>query len=288
MLDHYQIQLTRLLEAEQYGEAKALLRFLLQVRGEERRNYEEWENLLTWLNMAFPDSETSEEDDDGDEEEKLRQDALNPADHDEAYVRQVLYIMRHHPMMDQQILAIERAVHLRHEDVDREIIEWLEEEDVHPVVQFKALQCLRKRGAQGVLTLERLGETIQVEIGDVPLTMNDFPEPVLRVLERVEASVEADDPTLPHFARELWKESLQFLYGTSAYKRLLQDDDETVDCYAAALHLTLLLTVYGSADEEEVRDTYGITGELRFRYEQAYRSLRQITDFHSDESGPEP
>jgi hypothetical protein len=70
MLDHYQIQLTRMLEAEQYGEAKELLRFLLHVRGEEPRNYEEWENLLAWLDMAFPDGEPADGEDDGEDEEE--------------------------------------------------------------------------------------------------------------------------------------------------------------------------------------------------------------------------
>ena len=35
MLDHYQIQLTRMLEAEQFGEAKRLIRFLLGCRGQD-------------------------------------------------------------------------------------------------------------------------------------------------------------------------------------------------------------------------------------------------------------
>ena len=97
-------------------------------------------------------------------------------------------------------------------------------------------------------------------------------------MERVESVTETIDPTLPHFARELWKECLQYLYGSSSYFRMLAEDEAVVDCYAAALHLTLLLAVYGSAIEEDIRHTYGITDELRFRYEQACRSLRQITD----------
>lgn len=295
MLDHYQVQLTRMLEAEQYGEAKRLLRFLLQCRGEDRRHYEEWGNLLAWLDMAFPDAESdgalgmqpdAEEDID---EESLRRDALDPGEQDEAYVQQVLYIMKNHPMIDQQMLALERAALLRSHEVDETIVKWLSEEAVHPIVQFKALQCLRKRGVTGRIAMERFGETRELEVEVTPLSMDDFPQPIQQMLDRVEKVTEVSDPTLPHFAKELWKECLQFLYGTSVYSLMLRDDEETVDCYAAALHLTLIMAVYGSADEDEIRETYGITGELRFRYEQACRALRQIADFQEGYGGdPEP
>lgn len=282
MLDHYQIQLTRMLEAEQYGEAKELLRFLLQCQGEDARHYEEWDSLLTWLDMAFPEGGGGESGaraaESGEEEDEvlLREQLLNPPEQDEAYINQVLYIMQHHPMIDQQMLALERAAYIQKPDIDDVIKTWLLSAEVHPVVQFKALQCLRRRGAAGTLTLDRLGETVELELVETPLSMDEFPEPVSRILERTEQTTEVDDPTLPHFARELWKESLQFLYGTAAYRWMLRDDEGTVDCFAAALHLTLLLTVYGTANDDDIRDTYGITESLRFRYEQACRALRQV------------
>ncbi|WP_435164679.1 hypothetical protein [Paenibacillus glycanilyticus] len=284
MLDHYQIQLTRMLESEQYGEAKNLLRFLLQCRGEDERHYEEWGSLLTWLEMAFPGSEgagtpSGADEEVGESEESFREQLLNPPEQDEAYIKQVLYIMEHHPMIDQQILALERAAYIHSPEVDQVMLDWLTGSGgntIHPVVQFKALQCLKKRDISGIVMLDRMGEKVELDIEATPLALDDFPQPVIRILERVEAVTEADDPTLPHFARELWKESLQFLYGTSAYQWMQREDDETVDSYAAALHLTLLLTVYGSANDDDIREAYGITEPLRFRYEQACRTLRQV------------
>ncbi len=282
MLDQYQISLTRMLESERYGEAKELLGFLLHCQGKEKHHYEEWKSLLEWLDMAFPEgdyagaelrSEGSEEP----TEEKIRRELLNPPMQDEAYLNQVMYIMQHHPMIDQQMLALERAVYLEAEQVSDDIRNWLQEDDsIHPMVQFKALQCLKKRGATGAVSLERMDEAVDLAIEDTPLSLEEFPRTVLRILERTERVAENDDPTLPHFARELWKESLQFLYGTSAYNWMLRDDEETTDCYAAALHLTLQLTVYGSANDDDNRDTYGITDSLRFRYEQACRTLRSV------------
>ncbi|WP_102716485.1 hypothetical protein [Paenibacillus castaneae] len=296
MLDHYQVQLTRMLEAEQYGEAKELLRFLLHCQGEDARHYEEWDSLLTWLDMAFPEDGIGEagtgftiaKQEKEEDEATFREQLLNPPDQDEAYVNQVVYIMQNHPMIDQQILALERAAYIQSADLDDSIKHWLLTEQVHPVVQFKALQCLRKRGAVGTLTLERLGETVELDLSETPLSMDDFPLQVNRIVERTEQVAEVDDPTLPHFARELWKESLQFLYGTTAYHWMLREDEDTVDYFAAALHLTLLLTVYGSANDDDIRDTYGITEGLRFRYEQACKALRQVALLQQiGEDGPE-
>ncbi|WP_274649907.1 hypothetical protein [Paenibacillus humicola] len=294
MLDQYQLQLTRMLEAEQFGEAKRLLSFLLQCRGEEKRYYEEWSNLLSWLEMAFPsaDSRIAAEDDDEEDdrvkEEKFRRLALAPERQDDEYVGQILYIMQHHPMPDQQMLALERAAHLNHPDIDRTIMAWLTGSELHPALQFKALQCLRTRGVTGTVALERLGERVELEIEETPLSMAEFPVAVTRVVERVETVTEVRDATMPHFARELWKLSLQCLYGTSAYKRMLSDDDDTIDCFAAALHQALELSLYGRADDDEIRDTYGITDALRFRYEQAARTLRGVTVLQSGGEGDEP
>lgn len=281
MLDQYQNQLTRMLEAEQYGEAKELLRFLLQCQGEEKHHYAEWENLLTWLDVAFPSYEPSGADgdldaDDEEMEASFRKEALIPGQYDESYVQQVLYIIQNHPVADQQILALERAAHLDHPAVDETLLNWLTGRELHPALQFKALQCLKKRGVTGEIELERLGEHVVLDIEQTPLSMDDFPQVVSRVAERVELVTEVIDSSMPHFAKELWKDCLQCLYGTLAYNRLLKDDDDTVDCFAAALHQVLELSLYGRVSDDDVRDTYGITDTLRFRYEQACRSLRQV------------
>lgn len=279
MLDQYQIQLTRMLEAEQYKEAKELLRFLIQCQGEDERNYDEWNNLLAWLDMAFPDHTDADEDSSGvmeDDEENMRVAALSPPDQDEAYMNQVLYIMQNHPMIDQQLLALERAVFINSPKVDEDILQWLQENpQLHPAVQFKALQCLRRRGTEGSVVLERMGETVELDIEVTPLSLEDFPPAVVRIIERTEEIVENEDPTLPHFARELWKESLQFLYGSAPYQWMQQDED-MIDCFAAALHLNVLLSLYGQAEDDEIREIYGITEALRFKYEQAGKALRQV------------
>jgi hypothetical protein len=282
MLDHYQIQLTRMLEAEQFGEAKELLRFLLQCQGEDERHYEEWKSLLHWIEMAFPEGQGTSaqvEDPETLDEQELRSRVLQRerADNsDEAYIAQVLHIMREHPLIEQQLLALERAVYLEGNAVDESILAWITEADLHPSVQFKALQALRRRGVTGMIAIDRQGELVEAIIEDTPLSMDEFPPSIMEILERVENVTEVSDPTLPHFARELWKECLQALYGTSEYKWMLEGGEDTIDCWAAALHQGLQLVAYGSSDDEEIRHTYGIPESLRFRYEQAGKAIRRV------------
>jgi len=276
MLDHYQIQLTTMLESERYKEAKELLEFLIHCQGEAERFYEEWRNLLSWLEMADLNGHNAEEGPDDEEEEaSLRAEALRPVEQDEAYVKQVLYIMQNHPMIDQQLLALERAVYIESEEAEETIRQWLLHDNLHPVLQFRGLQTLRRRGVTGKIVLERLGDETELIIEDTPLSLQEFPESVTSIIERTERVMEREDPTLLHFSREIWKESLQFLYGAAPYQWMLQDED-MIDCFAAALHLTVQLTVYGQADDDDIREVYGITESKRFKYEQAGKALRQV------------
>jgi len=206
----------------------------------------------------------------------MRAELLKSEQLDEAYLNQIVYIIQSHPMMEQQLLALERAVYMSLPLIDDQLISWLESEQVHPVVQFKTLQCLKRRGVNKNVTLERMGEQVTLATQETPLSLADFPPQISAILKKTEAIIEQDDPTLPYFAMELWKDSLQFIYGTASYARMIDEKVSSINCFAAALHLTLCLTVYGRAEDDEIRDLYEIDDSLRFCYEQACRVLRQV------------
>lgn len=42
------------------------------------------------------------------------------------------------------------------------------------------------------------------------------------------------------------------------------------------LHMTVADSLGGSHDEENTRSMYAVTGAMRFRLEQAYRSMKQF------------
>ncbi len=286
-LDYYQIRLTKMLETERYGEAKALLGFLLQCGGDAQRHHTEWQALLGWLETAFPDAEAQDgvladlsldagEDSAPETEADLaRQLAEERLSQDAGYVPGLLEGLRGTEDPDQQKLIISQLMHVKHPDIEPALREWLAGGERHPSVQFLALQTLRNQGASGLTVIWRNGDAITPEIEETPASFADFPQAVHAVIDRVRTAAEVSDPTLSYFAEEMWKECVQAAYGTQTYETMAADDDSWADIWAAALHQTVLETLHGHTPDDEVREMYGITDELRFRYEQSLRWFRQ-------------
>jgi len=284
-LDYYQIQLTKMLETERYGDAKALLIFLLQCRGEAERHHTEWQALLGWLDAAFPEAVTGslpagfedEDEEEQSEEDWIKRKLTDRSQGDAEFIPRLLATLYNGNDPEQQLLVLGQLMHLSHPDIEASLRQWLAREEYAQAVQFRALQTLRKLGATGPVAFWRDGESLTVEAGDTPLNFQDFPPGVMHVLERVHHATEVSDPTLSYFAEEMWKEYVQAIYGTKIYFGMLEDSDSVSDLWAAALHQLLLEKLHGRMNDEWVRERYGITGELRFRYEQALRWLRQYS-----------
>lgn len=283
-LDYYQIQLTKMLESERYGDAKALLEFLLQCRGEAERHHTEWQALLGWLDAAFPEAAYgiapngfAVEDDEEDEQEEdwLKRKVQGRAQSDADYIPKLLASLYNVDDPEQQLLSLGQLMHVEHPDIENALKQWLAREPYLPSIQFKALQALRKQGCTGPVSLWRDGENLTVDAGDTPMSFSEFPPGVHQVLDRVHQAAEVSDPTLSYFAEEMWKECVQSAYGTSTYRSMIDDADSASDLWAAALHQLLLEKLQGKLNDEWIREQYGITAELRFRYEQALRWLRQ-------------
>nr|WP_249435723.1 hypothetical protein [Paenibacillus sp. Marseille-Q4541] len=273
-----------MLENERYVEAINLLEFLLQCQGQEQRNYDEWAALLEWLRAAFPQYINSDDDNPALEEEDLieseedlaRQNARNKLAEDGEYANKLLSTVMEEPLSEQTMLALDQLAYVDVPNVDASLKNWLEKSKLHPLLQFRVLQTLRKRGAQMTVTLQRGTENVEVEVETVPLKPDDFPHSVIRILELVAEQTEVHEPTLFYFAQELWSQYIMAVFGTSDYRSMLEGDDSMLDMWAAALHAAVAESLGGSHNEEEIRTLYGITSEVRFRFEQAYRSIKQF------------
>ncbi|AIQ54457.1 hypothetical protein [Paenibacillus sp. FSL R7-0331] len=271
-----------MLESERYGEAMELLRFLLQCQGQEERHYEEWQSLLDWLEAAFPyearstgaDPADSGEEKDLKEEDMARILAKSKLEEDAGYPDKLLRKVMNEPLSEGTILALEQLSYLEGSQVDETLSQWLQKTPVHPLLQFRTLQTLKKRGVQGVIRLARGSELAQIEIEAVPLQNEDFPPQVAQVMERVAEQAEVHEPTLYYFAQELWGQFMMSIYGSGDYRKLLDGSDELLDIWAGALHQLVSESLNGTRQEEETRVMYGITDSMRFQFEGAYRSLR--------------
>ncbi|WP_397386428.1 hypothetical protein [Paenibacillus sp. RRE4] len=281
-LDYYQIQLTVMLENERYGEAMDLLRFLLQCQGQEERHYDEWRALLEWLQAAFPQYEESEmqtireEEEDISEEEMARQHARSKLAQDDGYADKLLGTVMEGPLSEQTMLALEQLAFLDVPKVDEELIGWLQTKVLHPLLQFRVMQTLRRRGVQDIIHFTRGDEEVEIDIANVPLKPEEFPLQIVQILERVADQTEVHEPTLFYFAQELWIQYVMAVYGTRDYQSMLEQNDAMADIWAAALHMTVADSLGGSHDEENTRSMYAVTGAMRFRLEQAYRSMKQF------------
>lgn len=269
-----------MLETERYKEAADLLKFLLQCQGQDPRNYEEWQALLDWLSGAFPMLEgesLQQDDDDSDSEEWIaRQHVEAKIAEDRDYADKLLHTIMDKPLSEQTLLALDQLSYLDQPEIDDTLIRWLDENKLHPLLQFRVMQTLRRRGSHGTLSLLRSGEMVEVEIESVPLKPAEFPPPVQAVLERVGDQTQVQDPTLFYFAQELWTQFIMAIYGTQDYISILGEEDYMLDIWAAALHQMLSDSLPGGMEEESIRTLYGITDSMRLRYEQAYRSMRQF------------
>ncbi|WP_173405260.1 MULTISPECIES: hypothetical protein [Paenibacillus] len=282
-LDYYQIQLTVMLENERYGEAMDLLRFLLQCQGQEERHYDEWRALLEWLEAAFPHYgedlpmvHEEREEEEVSEEDMARQHARTKLEQDDGYADKLLRTVMEEPLSDQTMLALEQLAYLDRPEIDDSLTGWLKDKTLHPLLQFRVLQTLRRRGVQGIIAFTRGEEPVEVEIDTVPLRPEDFPLQIVQILERVADQTEVHEPTLFYFAQELWIQYVMAVYGTRDYMSMLEENDSMTDIWAAALHMTVADSLGGSHDEEDTRSMYAVTGAMRFRLEQAYRSMKQF------------
>lgn len=274
-----------MLESERYGEAMDLLRFLLQCQGQEERHVDEWQALLEWLETAFPqyisgeDNEHSpmDKDDDFDEEDLTRLRVQGKLAEDAEYANKLLHTVMHEPLSEQTMLALEQLSYLNGDLIDEALTKWLQNTEMHPLLQYRVLQTLHKRGMLGYVSFMRGQEQVEVEIDNVPLKDSDFPIVVQHIVDRVAQHTEVQEPTLYYFAQELWIQFIKAIYGTSIYQSLLiVEEDLDLDIWAAALHQIVSESLTGDRNEEETRAMYGITENIRFQFEQVYRTLRQF------------
>lgn len=274
-VDYYQIQLTRLLETEQYAQALKVLQFLIQCQCEDKRLYDEWNALSDWL-MTMEYGQTAEiiEEEEESETELVKKHLNTKIADNVQYVENLLHMLLHQPSLEKQILALEQLAYIDHAKIDETLHRWLADTELHPTVQFRALQILKRRGINKTIQIPKLGQQIEISIQDTPLTIEQFPPVFASMLYRIQQVSEVNNPALFYFAEQTWHEWLAYIYGTQTYHLLLEEETSQADVWAAALHLLLVESMFNFADERETKTLYGITDEQSFVWNRAVEFMR--------------
>jgi len=264
-IDYYQEQLTRLLEEERFAEAADLLAFLLACRTDDAITVAEWQRLYDWLadfaGEGHPAAggrgiEEGTEGEDAASEQDLRMRRLAAKASDPAYVERLLDMLRHETDLEKKLLAVDQLALADHPGVDAAHAARLEGARLHPLLQFRVLQTLKRRGVPGTVVLERGGGTVELAIADTPLSMDEFPAAVRSVPDMVRRALSLTDPGMAPFAAGVWQDFLACVYGTNLYGALAAMTGREAAVWAAGLHEFLVLSVTGEDPEKPVLPFY--------------------------------
>jgi hypothetical protein len=280
-IDFYELELTRFLQLEQYGEALELLAFLLRFPDLEANKHGQWEALQEWLETMVPQADLAPLDNGEEELESeeglLRQAVAEKTTGSADYPDKLIYMLEN-GTMEQKLIAVEQLIFVDHIDVSPSIIKLLKQSELHPSIQFKALQSLKIRGEKGIVCMLRNGSEICVEIEQTPLSEDEFPPVIREMLGRLNEISEADHPDFSFFAQQAWHEFLVFAYGTPLYSQLLEQEESGIDIWASSLHAVLQQLLFGSFDQEEIMEKYAITGSMILRWKQTFKILHSFMD----------
>lgn len=279
-VDYYQEELTRMLETERYGEAVRLLDFLLDCRTEDPRMTDEWQELLHWLQTSFVEveQELNQEGDGEDisERDMRKQQLYSKMANDPNYVKKLLETLLGNSGLDRKMAALEQLSLADHPHIDETLKRWLEQVELHPLIQFRVLQTLRTRSAAGTVALSRCGEQVELDIAATPLTPEEYPAAIRRIEELVLRACDATQPNLAYFVRHTWNECIAFVYGTSIYGRLAALAEESARPWAAALHRAVEETMSGTSSRDELEQRYGLNRGDGKASAAAYKLLKSV------------
>jgi hypothetical protein len=281
-VDYYQIQLTRMLETEQYSDAVRLLEFLLMCRCDDERLKEEWAALLSWLRTLAPSlvSQPSEqgehEQEDETEADLLKEHVRHKMAADARYTDHLLQMLKESRSMEKQLLALEQLVYAEGTQVNDVVLQWVQRPQIHPVVRFKGLQVLKQRGCARHIHLRRPEGSFRVRIADTPASFNDFPPTFKEILDLVGQVSGIHDPALHYYAEQTWQEFLAFAYGSEEYLRISNASREEISLWASAFHSMLLRTMYHKDDDSGIRSLYGLEQVTDGRWERTLSFLKRF------------
>jgi hypothetical protein len=174
------------------------------------------------------------------------------------------------------LLALEQLIVIEHPEISSLVIDWLESKSIHPHVQFKALQLLRSKGLEGVISLRRNGKTLKTLCEQTPLQFSQFPITIRRVLNKVIDGSERSYVSIGFFAEEMWYDFVTAIYATDYYVQLVNASEEQIATWAAVVHHQVLESLNINVDYEELRNIYGIDVAECASWQKSYMMMKNF------------
>ncbi len=274
-IDHYQVQLIQYLEMERYSEAYALLRYLDQFTVDEQ-TAKEWTVLKNWLVGTVGNEEDADSEDEWTEELILRQNVQDKLEREQNFTTKLLETLLQTSRMEKQLVSLEQLSVIDNPTINEAIKEWLENRQIHPLVQFKALQVLKTRGLKGAVKMYKGGEIVRCLVQDTPLQFNQFPVAVRRILNRVIEASENTYASIGFFAEEMWTDYVSHIYGTPLFIRLSKESDEHLNIWSSVLHQLVMESLHLTADYKELIAIYGVDPVSDGYWRKAYMQLKNF------------
>ncbi|WP_243386138.1 tetratricopeptide repeat protein [Bacillus kexueae] len=130
------------------------------------------------------------------------------------------------------------------------IQQFLEHEEVHPIVKTMLLQVLKEQEIFRKLVVKKFEQEMTV----IPLELKDLSEDIFvqRVLNRLEDELSNENPTLFESLKDLW---LRFLYVMYPFSPIPKNEE----LWAGALHLVGYQMFGIEVEEEEMLALYNVS-----------------------------
>lgn len=255
-IDVYQVQLIHYLETERYAEALSLLDYLQKFTVDEQTS-KEWHVLMTWLRGTVDEQPQQADGEEWTEEMLFRQSVLQKLEQEEQYTEKLLDTLTQTNRLENQLLSLEKLTAIDHPLINPTVRKWLESKQIHPLVQFKALQVLKSRGQTGAIQLIKNGHPQAYFIEQTPLQFNQFPTAVRRVLNRVIEISEISYASIGFFADEIWMGFISCIYGTPLYEQIIRENEQNINKWACVLHQLALESLQIEVDYPSMEEWYG-------------------------------
>lgn len=155
--------------------------------------------------------------------------------------------------LEQQFIALEQLQYVEDDKAGEAVREWLNTDEEDPLLKTLGLKALSRMGQQGKITFRKNGKSMEANLSQIPTCINEFPPPVIRVIQCVENTAD-QDPTLLEFSSRIWMEYLYTVFPE------IPDIDRS-ELWAAALHYITGQKLYEEMDVASIYSMYRIIEE---------------------------